>query len=86
LLGDIPIVGALFRSTSDSVNDSKLYIFVKANILRPEATMAGLPELVNISDKNRAAFEKSEEEFQEHQNWPGIKPKPVEPVHVLDAE
>ena len=86
LLGDIPLVGGLFRSTNNSVEDSKLYIFVKANILRPETAMAGLPELVNISDKNRTAFEKSETEFQKHEDWPGIKPKPVDPVRVLDAE
>jgi general secretion pathway protein D len=86
LLGDIPLVGGLFRSTSNSVDDSKLYVFVKANILRPEETIAGLPELERISERNRDAFEKNEEHFQEHQDWPGIKPQPVDPVHVLDAE
>jgi type II secretory pathway component GspD/PulD (secretin) len=86
LLGDIPLVGGLFRSIGNSTDDAKLYIFVKANILRPEDTMAGLPELVDISQRNRAAFEKLEEEFQEHQDWPGIKPQPVDPLRVLDAE
>jgi general secretion pathway protein D len=86
LLGDIPIVGGLFRSTSNTVNDSKLYVFVRANILRPEDSLTGLPELESISEKNRAAFEDHEDKFQKHQSWPGIKPKPVDPVHVLDAE
>jgi general secretion pathway protein D len=86
LLGDIPIVGGLFRSTSNSVNDSKLYVFVRANILRPEEGLTGLPELESISERNRAAFEGHEDKFQKHQDWPGIKPKPVDPVHVLDAE
>ena len=86
LLGDIPIVGGLFRSTANKDDDSKLYVFVKANILRPEETIAGLPELERISEKSRAAFEKSEEEFQKHEDWPGIKPQPVDPVKVLDAE
>jgi type II secretory pathway component GspD/PulD (secretin) len=86
LLGDIPLVGGLFRSTSDSTDDSKLYIFVKANILRPEEMIAGLPELERISDRNRDAFEKHEEKFQNHEDWPGIKPHPVDPVKVLDAE
>lgn len=86
LLGDIPIIGGLFRSTSNSVDDSKLYVFVRANILRPEETLAGLPELERISDRNRAAFEKSEDEFQKYHDWPGIKPKPVDPLRVLDAE
>ena len=86
LLGDIPIVGGLFRSTDNFVNDSKLYVFVKANILRPETAKEGLPELVSISDKNRAAFEKSETEFQKLEDWPGIKPKPIDPLKVLEAE
>ncbi|MGA2171595.1 MAG: secretin N-terminal domain-containing protein [Sedimentisphaerales bacterium] len=86
LLGDIPLVGGLFRSTSDLVTDSKLYVFVKANILRPEETIAGLPELERISERSRNAFEKSEDDFQKYQDWPGLKPPPVDPEHVLDAE
>jgi type II secretory pathway component GspD/PulD (secretin) len=86
LLGDIPLVGTLFRSTSDSVSDSKLYVFVKANILRPEATLEGLSEIERISERNRAAFEKNEEMFQKYDDVPGIKPTPVDPEKVLDAE
>ncbi|MBN2019856.1 MAG: hypothetical protein JW749_06490 [Sedimentisphaerales bacterium] len=86
LLGDIPIVGGLFRSTANTVNDSKLYVFVKANILRPESGIMGLPELERISERNRAAFEGAEDKFQKHEDWPGIKPKPVDPLRVLDAE
>jgi type II secretory pathway component GspD/PulD (secretin) len=86
LLGDIPLIGGLFRSTSNKTDDSKLYIFVKASILRPEATMIGLPELERISERSRAAFEKNEEKFQKHEDWPGIKPQPVDPLRVLDAE
>jgi general secretion pathway protein D len=86
LLGDIPIVGGLFRSTSNEATDSKLYVFVRANILRPEETMAGMSEIETISQRNRDAFEKAEEKFQKHEDWPGIKPKPVDPLRVLDAE
>jgi general secretion pathway protein D len=86
LLGDIPLVGGLFRNTNNSVDDSKLYVFVRANILRPEETMAGLTELEEISERNRRAFEKAEDEFQKYQDWPGIKPTPVDPPKVLDAE
>ncbi|MGD0551822.1 MAG: secretin N-terminal domain-containing protein [Sedimentisphaerales bacterium] len=86
LLGDVPIVGALFRNTSDSALDSKLYVFVKANILRPEATLEGLSEIEKISERNRAAFEKSEDTFQHYEDVPGIKPTPVDPEKVLDAE
>ncbi|UCF44459.1 MAG: hypothetical protein JSV99_06005 [Planctomycetota bacterium] len=86
LIGDIPLVGGLFRSTKNRDNQSKLYIFVKANILRPEEGVPGLPELEKISDRNRVAFEEFEERFQSHEDWPGIKPEPMDPLRVLEAE
>ncbi len=85
LLGDIPIVGGLFRTVANSDDSSKLYVFVKANILRPDETV-GLAQLQKISNENRTAFEKAEQKFQEYEDWPGIKPKPIEPLRVLEAE
>ncbi len=85
LLGDIPLVGGLFRSVSNSDKTSKLYIFVKANILRPEETV-GLAQLQRISERNRAAFEEVESEFQRKKDWPGVEPEPMEPLHVLESE
>jgi general secretion pathway protein D len=85
LLGDIPIIGGIFRSTSDSDTQTKLYVFVKANILRPR-TEKGLPELVKESEAHRAAFERSEEVFQQHQEWPGIKSTPMEPNRTLELK
>jgi len=86
LLGDIPLVGGLFRSTSNTDRESKLYVFVKANILRPEEEVPGLPDLEKISARSRAAFEQSEEKFQKYEDWPGIEPEPMEPLHVLESE
>jgi type II secretory pathway component GspD/PulD (secretin) len=86
LLGDIPILGGLFRSTSNTDRETKLYVFVKANILRPDDTIRGLAELEDISERNRMAFEKFEQGFQGYPDWPGVKPEPIEPIHVLDAE
>ena len=86
LLGDIPLVGGLFRGVSNSDIQKKLYVFVKAEVIRPEDTTYAMGELVRISDRNRAAFEKHEREFQEYQDWPGIKPKPIDPLKVLEAE
>jgi type II secretory pathway component GspD/PulD (secretin) len=86
LLGDIPIVGGLFRNVSNSSQHSKLYIFVKGEILRPEDTVAGLPDLERISDRNKQAFEEFEDRFQSYQDWPGIKPKSMNPAKVLDAQ
>ena len=85
LLGDIPVAGALFRTVSKVASDSKLYIFVKANILRPEQTI-GLSQLKNISKSNKVEFERSESEFQKHQEFPGIKPEPLQPEKVLEQE
>jgi len=66
---------------------NKLYVFVRAEIIRPEETILGLQEnLKRISDRNREAFEKHEREFQDHENWPGLKPKPTQPEKVLEAD
>ncbi len=83
LLGDIPLAGTLFRNAEKSVDDSKLYIFVKANILRPEDTL-GMDQLKQISVKNRAEFERDEVKFQEYQLFPGIEETPIDPERVLE--
>jgi general secretion pathway protein D len=87
ILGDIPIAGGLFRSINNKDMQNMLYIFVKAEIIRPSNGVAqGMEELDAISQKSRAAFEKHEREFQDHQDWPGIAPKPVDPPRVLEAQ
>jgi type II secretory pathway component GspD/PulD (secretin) len=87
ILGDIPIVGGLFRSIDNEDSQNKLYVFVKAEIIRPAETEAqGLKDLERISERSRLEFEKHEDEFQSHENWPGIKPRPVNPPKVLDAQ
>ena len=61
--------------------------FVKGEIIRPVDVKLrqGMQDLEKISLRSRMAFEDFEREFQSYQDWPGIKPKPVEPVRVLDA-
>lgn len=87
LLGDLPLVGALFRGVSNSDLQRRLYIFVKAEIIRPAETLAqGLPDLERISQRNRLAFETFEQEFQRYKSVPGVKSKPVAPARVLDTE
>jgi len=83
LFGDIPVVGSLFRSVDNSDDERKLYIFVKANILRPD-DIGGLAQLKKISRKNKAAFEKAESQFQEYEDFPGFKATVFEPEHVLE--
>ena len=85
-LGDIPFAGALFRGINNKTNDTQLYVFVKANILRPDDVAGGLAQLKEISERNRAGFEDHERAFQTHQDVPGVEPEPIEPLRVLDSE
>jgi len=86
LLGDIPLIGGLFRSTANTDIQSRLYVFVKAHILRPGEEAAAVSDIEVVSAKNRATFEKYEKEMQEYEDWPGIKPKPMDPVQILEAD
>jgi type II secretory pathway component GspD/PulD (secretin) len=48
ILGDIPLVGGLFRSIATRTIQSKLYVFVKAEIIRPDGPSGhGMKELGN---------------------------------------
>ncbi|MCK5473252.1 MAG: hypothetical protein KAI59_04415, partial [Planctomycetes bacterium] len=85
LLGDLPFVGGAFRTIDNGDEASKLYIFVKANILRPDESDKGLEQLKKISAQNKAAFEKAERMFQDREDWPGIEPEPLDPLKVLEA-
>jgi len=76
-----------FRGQSKKDIQNKLYIFVRAEIIRPEETLAAMQKnLQRISDKNRKAFEEHEKEFQDYQSWPGVKPQPTMPNKVLDTQ
>ena len=86
LLGDLPIVGGLFQNTDDSDKQSKLYIFVKAYILRPDSNSNSLPELVERSDEYRKAFEDEEEQFHEHSWGKFKKSNPMPPMKLLDVK
>jgi general secretion pathway protein D len=86
ILGDIPVVGILFRNIDNTDTESKLYVFVKAYVLRPQEGQLRLPQLEQISTENRQAFEHAEERFQGHQDVPGIKPAPLTPQKVLEEQ
>ena len=85
VLGDIPLVGALFRSTANTDDQSRLYVFVKAHILRP-GEETGESDIKIVSRKNRDRFERYEEEMQKYNDWPGIKPKPMGISKCLEEE
>ncbi|MHC4264542.1 MAG: secretin N-terminal domain-containing protein [Planctomycetota bacterium] len=84
ILGDIPLIGGLFNSINNKDEQSRLYIFVKAHILRPSENVDDNTDIVRVSKQNQVEFEKLEKKFQEAQDWPGIKPEPLDPVKVLE--
>jgi type II secretory pathway component GspD/PulD (secretin) len=86
ILGDLPVLGGLFRSTANKDTQSRLYVFVKAHILRPGEEATAVSDIEVVSAKNRATFEKYEKEMQEYEDWPGIKPEPMDPVQILEAD
>ncbi|MBL7145731.1 MAG: hypothetical protein ISS76_15950, partial [Phycisphaerae bacterium] len=86
ILGDIPLIGGLFRSTSNSDLQRHMYVFVKAEIIRPDDKGFVGGDLQRISDRNKEAFEESEIEFQDYRNWPGVKPRKMTPLKVLETQ
>jgi len=86
ILGDIPLIGGLFNSINNIDTQSRLYIFVKAHILRPSETVDDSTDIVRVSRRNQAEFEELEQQFQEAHDWPGIKPEPLDPVKVLEEQ
>ncbi len=86
ILGDIPLVGLLFRGINQSDNQSKLYIFVKANIVKPGDELTGMSDIERISRKKRKAFEEDESRFQGLDALPGFKPNPMYPGKVLEDD
>lgn len=85
ILGDLPLIGGLFRSVKNTDKQSHLYVFVKAEVIRPSEVLEGTSDLDRISEQHRRAFEEHEAEFQMYESWPGVKAQPVVPKKVLDA-
>jgi len=85
-LGDIPIIGGLFRNISKTSDQTRLYVFVKAHILRPGEKVTGGSDITRASLENRATFEKYEKEMQEYEDWPGTKPEPMDPLKILEED
>ncbi len=84
LLGDLPLVGALFRTANNKDDANHLYIFVKSHIVRPDDVTFGMERLKQISDGYRHQFEEQEKKFQFYEQFPDSKPEPLEPVRVLE--
>jgi len=85
ILGDLPLIGGLFREIEKKEGHDKLYVFVKAHILRPGGENA-LADFKEVSRRNRETFEQLEAEMQEYDDWPGIEAEPMNPARVLEAD
>jgi type II secretory pathway component GspD/PulD (secretin) len=85
ILGDLPLIGGLFRSVKNTDKQSHLYVFVKAEVIRPSEVLEGTSDLDRISEQHRRSFEEHEAEFQMYESWPGVKARPMGPKKVLDA-
>jgi pilus assembly protein CpaC len=59
LLGDIPILGALFRSTESDIKEKELVFFITPNLVKPEApgTKAQLPTDVQLTPEQEKEFQ-----------------------------
>ncbi|MEE9365320.1 MAG: secretin N-terminal domain-containing protein, partial [Dehalococcoidales bacterium] len=87
LLGDLPIIGALFRGVDETDVQSKLYVFVKATIIRPGEELTGVSDIEVISRKKREAFEEDEVKFQKLEGViPGVTPPPLDPIKILEDD
>ncbi|MCF7956818.1 MAG: hypothetical protein K9M57_00070 [Phycisphaerae bacterium] len=78
LLGDLPLIGSLFRSVNHSETSGYLYVFVKAQIIRsPEDknNQADFSDLKRISEKAWNEKESRKINFREKPIIPGIKMK-----------
>jgi type IV pilus assembly protein PilQ len=75
LLGDIPLVGLLFRNVSKADNEAVLYVFVKADIVQDE----NFADLDNLSEIYRQRLRENEREYHREQDLiPGVE-LPEEP-------
>jgi general secretion pathway protein D len=66
LLGDLPLVGELFKSRSKSSSLSRFYLFVRANILRHD----GFEDLKFLSDRDVLAAGVDD-------GWPAVEPRVI---------
>ena len=74
LLGDIPLLGALFRSTSRTKDRGVLYVFLKASIVgRPGESGEDFKDLENLTEKARQTIRESEIRYKRQSVIPGLK-------------
>ena len=66
LLGDIPLIGELFKNRSKSTTRSRFYVFIRANVLRHD----GFEDLKYLSDRDVLVAGVDD-------GWPVVKPRVI---------
>ncbi len=66
LLGDIPLIGEVFKNRSRSTTRSRFYVFIRANVLRHY----GFEDLKYLSDRDVLVAEVDD-------GWPVVKPRVI---------
>ncbi len=86
LLGDIPLLGVLFRSTNRTKDRGVLYVFVKAHIVGREGTedQADFQDLIDLSEEAKEKLRRTEELYRKQSMIPGLKDEDREKTSVLD--
>jgi type II secretory pathway component GspD/PulD (secretin) len=74
ILGDIPILGVLFRNTARVKDRGVLYVFVRAYIVGREGINgdADFQDLIDLSDNAKKNLERSEEMYEGQSVIPGL--------------
>ena len=72
LLGDIPLIGALFQNVSRSNNRSALYIFVRAHIVRSIGDHSDFSDLDALSQHYRVRLSQEEAQAKKQSVIPGL--------------
>ncbi len=81
LLGDIPLIGAAFRSVSQSNTRGSLYVFVKAQIARsidPDTLEDNFDDLDDLSEDHLIDYKKRKTNYKQQPIIPGIPRKESE--------
>jgi len=72
ILGDIPLLGVLFRNTVKSQESGVLYVFVKANIVKD----VNFEDLENITEESTIKLDKFELNYEKQSFIPGLPNEP----------
>jgi len=85
LLGDLPLIGALFRNVTRSIDRGVLYVFIKANIVRSDTPETeNFEDVDELSEKYRNKVKEDEINYQRQGVIPGLPAEERESPGALE--